>query len=196
VPTKERLDRAAEQLSGIGPSNIATDIARAQARRQELEGERDRARTRGDEFGANRAEYELDRVDRLTTQLEAAANAVVIFQRAIEEAAVALSRTLVQEAQNREQELRRAANRNPAFAGAAADAQAEARNQEGRDRALERSLNRERIAFEAEIPGNAELSALAERVRKGKEGATDRTKSAEDQEKARIDVRRRAGTQA
>jgi len=188
VPTKERLDRAAEQLSGIGPSNIATDIARAQARRQELEGERDRARTRGDEFGANRAEYELDRVDRLTTQLEAAANAVAIFQRAIEEAAVALSRTLVQEAQNREQELRRAANRNPAFAGAAADAQAEARNQEGRDRALERSLNRERIAFEAEIPGNAELSALAERVRKGKEGATDRTKSAEDQEKARIDA--------
>ena len=188
VPTKERLDRAAEQLSSIGPSNIATDIARAQARRQELEGERDRARTRGDEFGANRAEYELDRVDRLTTQLEAAANAVVIFQRAIEEAAVALSRTLVQEAQNREQELRRAANRNPAFAGAAADAQAEARNQEGRDRALERSLNRERIAFEAEIPGNAELSALAERVRKGKEGATDRTKSAEDQEKARIDA--------
>jgi hypothetical protein len=188
VPTKERLDRAAEQLSGIGPSNIATDIARAQARRQELEGERDRAKTRGDEFGANRAEYELDRVDRLTTKLEAAANAVAIFQRAIEEAAVALSRTLVQEAQNREQELRRAANRNPAFAGAAADAQAEARNQEGRDRALERALNRERIQFEAEIPGNAELSALAERARAGRAGAANRENSAEDQEKARIDA--------
>jgi hypothetical protein len=188
VPTKDRLDRAAEQLSGIGPSSIATDIARAQARRQELEGERDRARTRGDEFGANRAEYELDRVDRLTTELEAAANAVAIFQRAIEDAAVALSRTLVQEAQNREQELRRAANRNPAFAGAAADAQAEARNQEGRDRALERALNREQIQFEAEIPGNAELSALAERVRAGKAGAANRANSAEDQEKARIDA--------
>ena len=188
VPTKERLDRAAEQLSGIGPSNIATDIARAQARRQELEGERDRARTRGDEFGANRAEYELDRVDRLTTKLEAAANAVAIFQRAIEEAAMALSRTLVQEAQNREQELRRAANRNPAFAGAAAGAQAEARNQEGRDRAMNRALNRERIAFEAEIPGNAELSALAERVRKGREDAANKTKSAEDQEKGRVDA--------
>ena len=188
VPTKDRLDRAAEQLSGIGPSNIATDIARAQARRQELEGERDRARTRGDEFGANRAEYELDRVDRLTTKLEAAANAVAIFQRAIEEAAMALSRTLVQEAQNREQELRRAANRNPAFAGAAAGAQAEARNQEGRDRAMNRALNRERIAFEAEIPGNAELSALAERVRKGREDAANKTKSAEEQEKARVDA--------
>lgn len=188
VPTKDRLDRAAEQLSGIGPSNVATDIARAQARRQELEGERDRARTRGDEFGANRAEYELDRVDRLTTKLEAAANAVAIFQRAIEEAAMALSRTLVQEAQNREQELRRAANRNPAFAGAAAGAQAEARNQEGRDRAMNRALNRERIAFEAEIPGNAELSALAERVRKGREDAANKTKSAEDQEKGRVDA--------
>ena len=188
VPTKDRLDRAAEQLSGIGPSNIATDIARAQARRQQLEEERSRAQLRGDEFGVSRADFELKRVDRLTEKLEEAAHAVSAFQKAVEEAALALSRTLVQEAQSREQELRRAANRNPAFADAAATASAEARSQEDRDRAMNRALNRERIAFEAEIPGNAELSALTERVRKGKEGAADKTKSAEDQEKARVDA--------
>jgi hypothetical protein len=191
VPTKDRLDRAAEQLSGIGPSNIATDIARAQARRQELEGERDRARTRGDEFGANRAEYELDRVDRLTTQLEAAANAVAIFQRAIEEAAMALSRTLVQEAQNRAQELRRAANRfsgNAGFQNARDAAEAEFEAQKERDRTLNRSLNQERLAFEAEIAGSPELTALAERVRVGNAGAKDNTKSAAQQEAARMDA--------
>jgi hypothetical protein len=191
VPTKDRLDRAAEQLSGIGPSNIATDIARAQARRQELEGERDRARTRGDEFGANRAEYELDRVDRLTTKLEAAANAVAIFQRAIEEAATALSRTLVQEAESRAQELRRAANRFPQNAGFQNEreaAEAELKAQKERDRVMNRALNRERIAFEAEYAGNPELSALAERVRAGNAGAKDNTKSAAEQEAARVDA--------
>lgn len=184
VPTKERLDRAAEQLSGIGPSAIATDIARAQARRETLESERRRAEMRGDEFGVNAADYELERIDNLTKKLESAAVVVESFQKAVENAALSLSRTLVQEAQSREAELRRAANRyagQPGFADAADDAAAEARRQEDRDRRLNQRLRDERIKFEEDKATDPELKALADRVVAGKAAAENKEKSAREQ---------------
>lgn len=193
VPTKERLERAGSPLADIGPSAVATDIARVQAMRERFESERRRAVVRGDEAGVAGADYQLERIDRLTPQLESAAIAVASFQKALENAAAALSQSLVQEAQTREQELRRAANRNPgnpAFDGAVAAAAREADRQEDRDRAVRKRLNAERLAFEAEMANGAdpEAKALADRVRDGRAIAGDKTKTAAQQEAGRIDA--------
>lgn len=194
VPTKERLARAGGMLEGIGPSAIATDIARTEAMRVRFEEERKRAETRGDTAGVSVADYNLEALRSLTTALEAAAVSVASFQRVMEDAAGALSATLVQEARSRAQDVRRAANRfgagNAAFAGATGAAEAEAEAQAQRDRELRRQMNAERLKFEASLaPGGTaspEMKALAEQVRRGRATAGDMSLPAAVQEVGRI----------
>ena len=189
IPTKARLERSAEQLAGVGPSNIATDIARVQAKRQTLEEERSRAQARGDEFGVNQADFGLTRLDSVATQLDSAAIAVAAFEKAVNEAAGGLAKVLLEEAKSREQELRRAANRGvEGAAGAFGGAAAEARALEQRGRGLRKQLNRERLKFEDEYKTNPELQALADRVRVGRDQAGNLGLSAAQQEAGRIDA--------
>ena len=189
IPTKARLERSAEQLAGVGASNIATDIARVQAKRQTLEEERSRAQARGDEFGVNQADFGLTRLDSVATQLDSAAIAVAAFEKAVNEAAGGLAKVLLEEAKSREQELRRAANRGvEGAAGAFGGAAAEARALEQRGRGLRKQLNRERLKFEAEYTTSPELQSLADRVRVGRDQAGNLGLSAAQQEAGRIDA--------
>lgn len=189
VPTQQRLQRAGESLAEVGSSNVATEIARVQARRQTIENQLERARARGDDVGVAGAELQLEQLRNLTARLESAAIATAAFQRALEDAALALSATLVQEAQAREQELRRGMNRGVTGAAQAfEESRAEADRQEARDRQLRGDLNRERLAFEQSYAADPELQQLANRVRDGRAMAENRTKSAAEQEAGRLDA--------
>lgn len=176
VPTAQRLSDASSIAGTVGgPTLAGTQAAQAQADLQKAETVRRRAEIRGDSATVAAQDKEIDRLRNFADTINAAAIAVAAFQRAAEQAAINLSKTLVSEAQSNAEQMRRRANRlagDPFMArGAAADRDAaEARRlaEEESNRQLENDIARERIKFEREMRGGGQIADLAKEVREGR----------------------------
>jgi len=191
VPTSERLATAA-QIAGAagGPTLAGSNAARFEADRQELENRRRRAELRGPAGAADVAaiDKELEKIRLLAEEVGKAAIAVAAFQRAAEEVALNLSRTLVSEAQSDVERARRRANRvaGDAQLGPGARREAEAaerrrREQEDSDRQLQRELENERAKFEREKAGPGRVGDLAREVEQGRLDQGNRTLDVDQQ---------------
>lgn len=182
VPTAQRLSDASSIAGAVGgPTLAGTQAAQAQADLQKAETVRRRAEIRGDSATVAAQDKEIDRLRAFAETINAAAIAVAAFQRAAEQAAINLSKTLVSEAQSNAEQMRRRANRlasDPIMArGAAADRDAaEARRlaEEESNRQLENDIARERIKFENEqdaavrAGAGGRLADLTNQVRQGR----------------------------
>lgn len=182
IPTADKLSSAA-QLAG-GQTIAGTNAARFETDRQELENRRRRAELRGPAGAADVAaiDKELEKIRLLADEVGKAAIAVAAFQRAAEEAALNLSRALVNEAQSDVERARRRANRvaGDAQLGPGARREAEAaerrrREQEDSDRQLQRELENERLKFEREKSGDGRVGDLARAVQEGRRAQEDKT---------------------
>jgi len=178
VPTAERLATAA-QIAGTagGPTLAGSNAARFEADRQELENRRRRAELRGPAGAADVAaiDKELEKIRLLAGEVGKAAIAVAAFQRAAEEAALNLSRTLVSEAQSDVERARRRANRvaedrelGPGARRELEEAKRRRREQEDSDRQLQRETENERAKFEREKAGQGRVGYLAREVQQGR----------------------------
>ena len=191
VPTADRLNAAGRLAGAVGGPTIAgTDAAQAEVRRQTLENERQRAALRGPAGAADVAaiDKELENIRLLADEVGKAAIAVAAFQRAAEEAALNLSRTLVSEAQSDVERARRRANRvaGDAQLGPGARREAEAaerrrREQEDSDRQLQREIENERVKFEREMAGPGRVGDLAREVQQGRLDQENRTLGVDQQ---------------
>jgi hypothetical protein len=182
IPTADKLSSAA-QLAG-GQTIAGSNAARFEADRQELGNRRRRAELRGPAGAADVAaiDKELEKIRLLADEVGKAAIAVAAFQRAAEEAALNLSRTLVNEAQSDVERARRRANRvagdaelGPGARRDAAEAERRRREQEDSDRQLQRELENERLKFEREKSGDGRVGDLARAVQEGRRAQEDKT---------------------
>lgn len=189
VPTANRLASAASIAGGVGGPTVAgSNAARFAADLQDAENRRRRAELRGDSAGTAAIDKEIESIRRLTPEVEKAAIAVAAFQRAAQEAALNLSRTLVSEAQSDAERMRRRANRldsDPLMRDSAIRereaAERRRREQEDSDRQLQREVESERLKFEREKAGTGRVADLAEQVRAGRAAQENRTLPVADQ---------------
>lgn len=178
IPT-DRMLSDASSIAGAagGPSLAATRAAEFADELRKAEERRKRAEIRGDDASVAAIDRTIEGIRNFAERITEAAVAVAAFQRAAEQAAINLSKTLVGEAQSNAEQMRRRANRlanDPLMArGAAADlaaAEARRRAEEDSNRQLENDIARERIKFgrEQEAGRGGRVSDLARQVREGR----------------------------
>lgn len=185
IPTATKLGAAQEMAGGVGgPTLAGSNAARYADDLRKATAIRDRAQLRGDSAAVAEADKQIERIRNLSDELQAAAIAVAAFQRAAEEAALGLSRTLADEARSDANRMRRRANRlagDPMMAGSAAAerdaAEKRRRDEEDSARKLEADMARARLEFEK----TGEGARLAREIREGRATAANLTLPVADQ---------------
>ena len=190
---KRELER-----SGVFASDVQGAMTENQVRRESLVKERDELLKAERDGEARAIQNQIDAMDAMAMQLNAAAIAVAAFQDAATKAALALQSAVAGESNSAAVEARREANRKEALFGANAPEPREARDKQKRledaaraaddeRRRAESAIADERVKFEKELADgkNPAAKARADEIARLEQEAADQNKTPAEREAAR-----------
>jgi hypothetical protein len=191
------------ERAGVFASAVQGRLTELEVQRQSLQQKRDSLSGVGDSAGAAKAQAEIDAMETMTQELNAAAIAVAAFQEAANKAALNLQKTVESESQSAAESARRRANEAEAVFGAGSPQAKEARDQQARrekaarkaedERArADEAIAKERVKFEQEMAAGANpaAAARAEKIRQLEETANNKNESETTREAARAEAAR------
>lgn len=195
--------QARQRLDSFGASDLDAKMTEMEIRRKDMESRRDEAAKAGRDDEAKAIQNDIDAMDAMASEINAATIAIEAFQKAAESAALALQETVRSESEGAAAEARRRANEAEARFGAnspqakeARDRQArlegQARNAQDSSDAAREKIAKERVAFEREVAEgrNPAAKARADKIRELDERAANEKLSAAEREAAAAEAGR------